>query len=120
MKKYVGLLALCLVGCLPPSYSSHPTKIGPDRFVITAHSRDPYSADNYTKMLQEAYETCVSAGYQDYMVYNTARDDRKSIIYVKCGANSPDKPEDGNSMMADLERWYESAKKKIAEKINAK
>lgn len=115
--RIISLIMVVLsVGCIGPNHNAHPTRIGPDRFVISSTGHDVYSADNYVYLLQRAYETCVSAGYQDYVVYNTARDEHKAIIYVRCGTNP--QPEDGNSTLSDLERWYEETKKKIAERLN--
>jgi hypothetical protein len=114
------LLSLSAMGC-GTSFSN--TRVGPNRFTVISHGHDE-GPENYSLLLAKSYETCKSAGFKDYTVVSLAKDTRRVIMFIRCedekksfnpSITSDEKKKDDNSLMTDLQNFYESAKRRLQE-----
>lgn len=116
-QSYIMVALLAMAGCANQSY--HSTKVGPDRFVISSHGHDT-GPENYSKILEKAYQTCLDGGYKDYNITSSASENKRVLVFVQCesekkAATEEKKPEDNsNSLTAELRKFYDAAKKKLA------
>lgn len=116
------LILSSTMGCIGTTFNS--TKVGPNRFTVASHGHDD-GPENYSRLLEKSYETCSAAGFKDYTVVNISRETRRVVLFVQCedekktyappavAGNEPKKEE--SSFMADLQTFYENAKKRLKE-----
>lgn len=123
MKQLVVCLSMTLlsIGCVGQSYSN--VRVGPDRFAVVSKGHDA-GPENYGKLLNEAYNTCSTAGFKDYSVTSIAHEPRRVVVFVRC-TNEPvaqtlephSEEKSTSSFMTDLDNFYQNTKKKLQEKL---
>lgn len=112
------LLGLNVTACVHQNVYT-TTRVGPDQFVVASHGRD-MGPNNYSTLLNDAYSTCLRAGYQNYKINNVSYDQDGAVIFFQCKkeeeAVETKEESKTDSIVESLKGMIESAKKQIQEK----
>lgn len=74
MKKFLIVALFILTGCANFTHA----QVGPDRYAITSKNNE------YTRLLEIAYNDCRNSGHKDYYIINTVAESRGMTLIVQC------------------------------------